>query len=378
MENIYLCSDFDLSREDIHHLVLFYQPLFTYPSSSLYLSLAVYAENFKEIRKTQLFKELQITEDVFILLREELERFSLIDLWSSTDHVVIEVHKPLSAKQFLKHPSFSRLYDIVCGHESLLKMRDTFLNDDYDLNQYKRISQSFDLKRLALWDEAHEKQYASDEPEPDHRSFDADRFFKTLSLAMFPLHLRTPENYRIVSECGTFYAISFNDMRSFVFKYTNRDLPSFDSRAFVLDIERHYGQMKPEDVENIYDLDPISFIRYLQKSDYVVKADERIVQSLVKNFGLIPGVINVLLEYVWNTNKKDLNRNYIEKLASIWKQREVDSIEKALKEIAGSSSFGPKYKKETSMPDYDKDGSVENDELRRKEVLASIKKGAGQ
>ena len=50
------------------------------------------------------------------------------------------------------------------------------------------------------------------------------------------------------------------------------------------------------------------------------------------NQKLMPGVVNVLIDYVLKTNNMKLNRNYIETIAGQWKRKDIDTVKEAIME----------------------------------------------
>ncbi|WP_331835884.1 DnaD domain protein [Erysipelothrix piscisicarius] len=83
------------------------------------------------------------------------------------------------------------------------------------------------------------------------------------------------------------------------------------------------------------------------------------------NFGFDNKVINVLIEYILETNDKNLNRGFVEKVASSWKRRGVKTLEDALKEKETPSHTSNKRiakpKVEVVSPTYSTDTTIDKD-----------------
>ena len=69
------------------------------------------------------------------------------------------------------------------------------------------------------------------------------------------------------------------------------------------------------------------------------------LEDLLDDFKLNPGVVNVLVDYVLKINNKKLTRSYIETIASQWKRLNVETVEEAMK------AAEKEYKKEKKMTD---------------------------
>ena len=50
------------------------------------------------------------------------------------------------------------------------------------------------------------------------------------------------------------------------------------------------------------------------------------------NQKLMPGVINVLIDYVLKTNNMKLNKNFIETIAGHWKRKNIETVSEAIEE----------------------------------------------
>ena len=59
--------------------------------------------------------------------------------------------------------------------------------------------------------------------------------------------------------------------------------------------------------------------------------DLRLIESLLVDFKLQPGVVNVLISYVLKINNQKLNKNYVETIAGQWKRLNIETVEEAMK-----------------------------------------------
>ncbi|UPU39800.1 DnaD domain protein [Erysipelothrix sp. Poltava] len=104
---------------------------------------------------------------------------------------------------------------------------------------------------------------------------------------------------------------------------------------------------------------------YKQEDTFIIDADRKLLKSLEHNFGFDNKVINVLVEYILETNDKNLNRGFVEKVASSWKRRGVKSLEDALKEREAPNPSNtkrvPKPKVEVVAPTYSTDTTIDKD-----------------
>ena len=372
-------ANFTLSPEEYESLTLLYQPLFSFPAMALYLSLYEYARFDASIKINDLMKILHLEKDALMEQRLELERFNLVRSFRGKSLELLLI-KPLAPADFFHHTTYARLFTIVMGHKKFIDYSHRYRN--LPLDTVDEITRPFDLNRLAIWDESMENLFNHQKDESTPKSYNIDAFFKRISLRLFPAELRTEKIKQVLSEMAIMYKLSFADLRAALFGATNFDTLHFDERKFRYGIERDYGALKLEDVDNKYELDPVSFLKNTQGHDYVVGADKNLIQSLINNFDFNSQVINVLLEYVLENNQNMLNRAYVEKIASVWKRDKVESMEDALKQI--EKPLVPKKKtsykdpaRHTAMPIYSQATDIDEDvDALEKELEELLKKGA--
>lgn len=120
---------------------------------------------------------------------------------------------------------------------------------------------------------------------------------------------------------------------------------------------------------------PYQFIKSKYKDGKVTARDLKIIEDLLLDLKLYPGVINVLLDYTLKINNQKLNKSYIETIAGQWKRLGIESVEEAMnvcekeyhkknKTNIRNSSIS---KKETKVPDwFDKD-------IAKEEISKDIK-----
>ena len=59
--------------------------------------------------------------------------------------------------------------------------------------------------------------------------------------------------------------------------------------------------------------------------------DKRLIENLLIDQKLNPGVINVLISYTLKMNNEQLKKNYIETIAGQWKRLGIETVEDAMK-----------------------------------------------
>ncbi len=365
MENYRVDIRFKLSDDQIDALSNLYQPLFSVPAVSLYLTLYGMGLRNRSMSRRELMRVLQVDMSTLESYRKELERFSLLRTYVKNDTIICLIQKPLRPQNFLQHASFGRLYSIVMGTEAFIETKRVYFDNCIDIEGSHEISTSFDLNRLASWSVENETGFNALEMKPLRRNqFDGLQFFKSLSHAYFPISMRTSDIVELVEEVGSTYNLSFADMKAHLLAATNKATKEFDKAKFIVSVEKEFGKQSVSTVDNPYELDSVSFLAYKQNNDHVIDADKNLIKSLSYNFKFDHKLINVLLEYVLETNDMSLAKSFVEKVASTWQRKGVKTYEDAIRLIQDLNKPKVSRSKKTAVveqPVYQKaNETVEN------------------
>ncbi|MED0676203.1 replication initiation and membrane attachment family protein [Aneurinibacillus thermoaerophilus] len=76
-------------------------------------------------------------------------------------------------------------------------------------------------------------------------------------------------------------------------------------------------------------LSPFQLIGLYQRGAKIAPADQKIVEELLEEYQLPPGVVNVLLEYVMMTYDRQLPKDIIYKIAGHWKRNNIRTVQEA-------------------------------------------------
>lgn len=379
--NINIQAEFELSPQSLESLVLLYQPVFSFNALNLYLTLYELGKLSLETSEKELVQILKSPSDELLIQRQELEQMNLLNTYRKDKDTYV-LKEPLSPQMFLQHAMFGRLYSIVCGQEAFKRNVLRYVRHTKTI-EGEDISKRFDPNRLAIWDEKLEaafskqdapaqkpmtlsSQAAQSEPLLKNR-FDVELYFEGIPNIVYPIEFRTPQLKKLIEEVGTLFDVDFETMKRFMINSSNFENKRFDTKKFVYLLEKEFGRMKVNK-ENPYDVDPVSFIRHKQGYEYVVGSDQNLVKSLTENFGFNHQVVNFLVEYVLEINSNNLNRAYVEKIASTWKRNGVTTLEDARKQVEVKPKAKTQSIKTTqTMPEYTKEevlSDSEQDELR--------------
>ena len=367
-------QDFTLTQDHIDALTLLYQPVLSYPAISLYLTLHSGARQTPYVNERDLLKMLHVDSETLNTYRKELEQVGLI---RSYQEEVIEMVliQALTPSQFLAHDIYSRLFAIVVGQHQFAYYCDLFRSPKPQ-NLSNEITSKFDVARVSSWDLTSEEMYdKAINKELQHYQFDAASFMSNFSL--FPKNLVTPDLLKLIAEYGSNYKVSQSDMKVMLLKTIRNNDQVFDLRIFASLIAEKHGQQSAESVDNIYDLDPLSFLRHVQGFD-VNHVDRGVIERLQKRYDFENSVFNVLIETMLKTNHA-LNYSYALAIADPWVRQGVanyDDAIKALKDFESRVAKKPSAtgaKSSATQPIYNK-----VDDLADESLLQAFKDNLGK
>ena len=122
-----------------------------------------------------------------------------------------------------------------------------------------------------------------------------------------------------------------------------------------------------------------NFIKSKYKGGKVLDRDLKLIESLLVDLKLTPGVVNVLLDYVLKTNNQKLNKTYVETIASNWKRLGIETVKEAMDACIKEHKKTKKNEKVTALkkdiiPEWfnnskEKEKLEETDEEELKEIL---------
>ena len=133
-------------------------------------------------------------------------------------------------------------------------------------------------------------------------------------------------------------------------------------------------------------ISPYDFLKAKYKGVEPTSRDLKLVENLLIDQKLQPGVVNVLLAYVLKINNQKLNKNYIETIVGQWKRLNIETVEDAMnitlkehkklkKIMSKDSKIKPRKDSKESLPAwFDKDIDKVNPTDSEKEELDNILK----
>ena len=328
----------------------------------------------------KLLSSMHLTTNELENARNVLEAVGLLKTYLKQDTVnnyIYELYSPVSAHEFFSHPIFNivlynnvgkKEYDNLVEYYKIPKInKDNFkdithtFNEVFDsipytsfnvtsenIRKYNKlklnINSSFDINFLI---ESVSKNI-------DRKAFSKDLQELIISLAfLYDIDVTRMQNIirTCLNERGT---INREELRK-----TCRNHYQFDHSGLLPTVIEHaqpeYLRKPLGDNSNIAKMiytfetiSPYDFLKSKHNGAEPPKRDLKLIEDLIVDYKLKPGVVNVLVDYVLKTYDKKLTRARVETIAGEWSRNKIETVEEAM-EIAKKN-----HKKLNSIKEYKK------------------------
>ena len=119
--------------------------------------------------------------------------------------------------------------------------------------------------------------------------------------------------------CKNYYSFENNSAPKLIYKTRN----NIKSNVEVKDLKKKM-------IECFECNTPYNFLKAKYGGSKPTNKDISLIESLLVDQELNPGVVNVLVDYVLRTNSNKLNKNLVEAIASQWKMSNINTVKDAM------------------------------------------------
>ena len=349
-----------LNDQDRKLLSMLYQPIIGSVATNLYFSLWSNLDR-SEIVSTEythhyLMANMQLNLDEIIEARERLEGIGLLKVFFQEGNInryIYELYSPVSSYEFFNNPILNTAFYSNVGKEEYDKMVSYFEIPKLNTKDYEEITCSFHeifsscaltpienknnikkLNRLGLnfTPKIDLNNILSNIPEEmlnikgitrETREFlykisyiydlDDEQFSSIIRNSINERHLIDKKLLR--ENCRKYYSFE-----------NSGKLPSLVFRNPIGDVSK-----RARIIYNFETLSPYDFLMYKNNNVKPSKLDLSILELLLVDYNLNPGVVNVLIDYVLKINNNKLVKNFIEVIATQWKRSKIETVEEAMK-----------------------------------------------
>ena len=357
-----------LSQNDRKIISMLYQPIIGSLATSLYYTLWADLDKTEllsnEYTHHHLMTSLRIKMDSIVIARQKLEAVGLLKTFIKKGNInsyVYELYSPISASEFFNHPILNIVLYNNVGKKEYESLLSYFKVPKINLASYEDITSRFDevFESVPL--------SSSDNLNEDLRinkvgKIDIDNVFDfNLLISSVPGGLISPKTFskevkELINNLSYVYNIDALEMKSSIlssikenglidknllrknvrnyYKYENENkLPSLIYKSQPEYLKNPVGA-EDKRAKMIYVFEnttPYNFLKGRNNGAKPSSRDLNLLEVLLDDFKLNPGVVNVLIDYVLKINNKKLTRAYLETIASQWKRLDVETVDEAMK-----------------------------------------------
>ncbi|EKN67465.1 DnaD domain protein [Schinkia azotoformans] len=364
-------------------LTLLYQPLIGALCYSLYMTL------WSEIDVNRLWGDknkhyhlmnlMQINLDSILNERKKLEGIGLLKTYlkdGETKTYIYELQPPLSPENFFNDGLLNIYFYNRLSKTSFNKIKHFFTDKSLNESDYKDVTSSFtdvfmslnpselktsenELSNDLTVDNHNEFIIRNDAPDifVSKDNFDFDLFFAGISDSLISLKAFNPKVREVIAKLSFIYSFNTIEMKSIVLQAIDekdeinieqlrkaaRDFYQFShGEALPRLVERiqplNYRTMNLKDPQNkeeqlinqLENISPYQLLVSISGGAEPSVSDLKIIENVMFNQKLNPGVVNVLIYFVMLRSDMKLTKNYVDKVASHWARKKVKTVKEAM------------------------------------------------
>ena len=345
-------------------LVSLYQPIIGLSAVSLYLTLNNDLGNkleSEELTHHHLMNVMMTNLDVVGEARVRLEAIGLLKTFFREDHInnyIYVLYSPITANDFLNHPILNVVLYNNLGKVEYEKIVDKYRTKRLITKDYQDITTSFD----SVFTSVNGYSYNNDDIISDKtrkieiksnidlnliisgipRRMTSDRCFNkdSMDLIVYLAYIYKIDNLNMqglvrnaINEKGMIDSSELRNLcRNFYQFENNGKLPTliYNRQPDYLKEPEGGTSDVSKMIYTFENISPYDFLKSSYNNAEPTTRDKRLIENLMIDQKLNPGVVNVLIDYVLKTNNKKLNKEYIETIAGQWKRLNIETVKEAM------------------------------------------------
>ena len=409
-----------LHNEDRKIITSLYLPIIGTDAVMLYFTLWADLDNSEilssEFSHQKLVSSLRITINELQTSFDKLEAIGLIKAFikeGNVNNYIYEIFSPVSASEFLSHPILNIVLYSNVGKREYDNLVKAFKIPRLNTSNYKDITKSFN----DVFESTSMTSY--DLSLEDIRKYNKlklninSNFDFNFLISSMPKNLDTSKMFskdikELIINLSFIYDIDAIKMANIV-KVSLNDNGTINRESLRKNSRNFYqfsnGGLLPTIIDNnqpeylrkpigdtsrrakmIYTFETISPRELLinkNNGNEPTRRDLKLIEDLLVDYKLKPGVVNVLLDYAINVNNKKLTRGFVETIAGEWQRKGIETVEDAMNncEKVHKKSSKRNYKDDNvnmKTPDWfdkeiDKSNVSDGEENQLEELLREYK-----
>lgn len=356
-----------LHDEDRKILTDLYLPIIGADAVMLYFCLWSSLDNSQIVSKDfshqKLVSSLRMTVNEIYDNRSKLEAIGLIKTLvkeGEVNNYIYELYSPASATEFLSHPILNIVLYSNIGKIEYDNLVKAYKLPRFNTSNYNDITKSFndvfESTGMTSYDLSLDDIRKYNKLKLNINSnFDFNFLINSMPKNIDVNRVFTKEIKELIINLSFIYDIDAIHMSNIIkaclnergtinrelLRKSSRNYYQFDNGGILPTIidnsQPEYLRKPVGDTSNrakmIYTFETISPRELLIKKNNgsePTRRDLKLLEDLLVDYKLKPGVVNVLIDYILNVNNKKLTRNYVETLAGEWQRLGIETVEEAM------------------------------------------------
>ncbi len=358
-----------LKEFDRKLITMLYQPIIGYTATSLYFTLIDDLDKREvmsdDLTHHHLMSTMQLKLEKIVIARKKLEAVGLLRTYfkkdqASNNNYVYLLYSPMPASEFLNHPILNIVLYNNLGKTEYDKIVDFFKVPRIHLKDFEDITCRFDQVfspvsgNVFIENENIMKEVTSKiriEPK-----IDFDLLISSIPSNMVSPRCFNDDTKELINSLAYTYGIDDYAMQGLVRNSLNekglvdkvelrkscRNFYQFENNGklptLIYSKQPEYLKAPEGDhskwAKMVYifeSVTPYDFLRSKYKTGEPSLRDLRLIESLLVDQKMNPGVVNVLIAYVLKINNQKLTKSYVDTIAGQWKRLNIETVEEAMK-----------------------------------------------
>ena len=356
-----------LNDSDKKIISMLYQPIIGYTAVSLYFTLLDDLDKLEvmssDLTHHHLMATMQLRLEDIVIAREKLEACGLLKTYYKTGNVnqyVYLIYSPLSAHEFLTHPILNVVLFNNLGKKEYERIVNYYKIPRINLKDYEDITSSFDEVFTSVRGNSFEVNQDITKRDTNNillsKGIDFNLLISSIPSSMVHEKCFSKEVKEFINALSFTYQLDTLAMQGLVRDALNekgmidktllrkscREYYQFehngDLPTLIYNKQPDYLKKPAGDhskwAKMVYafeNLTPYQFLKAKYKGAEPTDRDKRLIENLLVDQKLNPGVVNVLIAYALKINHEQLKKSYVEAIAGQWKRLNIETVEDAMR-----------------------------------------------
>lgn len=371
-----------ITAEDRTILTMLYQPIIGPLPIMLYFSLWSDLDKLElmstEYTHHHLVTNMQMSLMEIVEARKKLEAIGLLKTFFKEENIntyIYQLYSPIKPSDFFNHPILNVVLYNNLGKKEYEKLKDYFKTPRINTSSYQDITVSFSdvfsSVPLTSYEVLNDNIRKTNMLKLNiNTNFDFEFLIDSLPGSLDKNKIFTKEIKELILQLSFLYELDASKMQDIIpicltergtinkeeLRKTCRNYYQFDNHGLlpsvVYNAQPEYLKDPVGDTSKrakmIYTFETISpydLLKSKNNGSEPTTRDLKLAEDLIINYGLKPGVVNVLIDYILKTNNNKLTRALAETIAGQWQRLNIETVDDAMKLAEKEHK---KYKKNTT------------------------------